>query len=163
MKRSEPGIARGVFALLTVLLLLTGCNTLALEKSISLEATYPTPNQSNVTVFYTVPPPPTGKVYVLWIVNPLQHDVVNVGQVSGGRNVTVHAQVNFEALGAVVSIEDRPNPASMSNTWALKVGTVTIPTPTPGGSGAASTPGPRGTPSAGGTPGAGLTPAATSP
>ncbi|HUX87200.1 MAG TPA: hypothetical protein VMW65_09385 [Chloroflexota bacterium] len=156
-------------ALLIVLLLLAGCNTLALEKSISLEATYPTPSQSDVTIFYTVPPPPQGKVYVLWIVNPLQHDTVNVGQVNGGRNVTVHAHVNFEALGAVVSIENQPNPASMSNTWALKVGTVTIPTPTPGGPGVASTPGSGGTPSAGGTPGAGgtpsagLTPASTSP
>ncbi|HLH73044.1 MAG TPA: anti-sigma factor [Chloroflexota bacterium] len=153
MKKSKLGIARAMSVTLILLLLLTACTTSALEKSISMEAIYPNPNQSNVTIFYTVPPPPPGKVYVLWIVNPDKHEAVNAGQVSGGHNITVHAMVNFEAVGAVVSIEDQPNPASMSHTWALKVGTVTPTTPTPGVTS---------TPSAGSTPSANPTPAAAS-
>lgn len=136
--------------------LLAGCNTLELEKSISMETVYPSSGQTEVTIHYTVPPPPPGKVYVLWILNPAQHDLVNVGQVDGGRDVTARATVNFEATGAIVSIESQPNPASMSNTWALKVGSVTPETPTPsvGGSPGNATPNAAGTPNAAPTPNA---------
>lgn len=150
-----------------LIFLLAGCNTLELEKSISMETVYPSSGQTEVTIHYTVPPPPPGKLYVLWILNPAQHDVVNVGQVTGGRDVTARATVNFEATGAVVSIEDQPNPSAMSNTWALKVGSVTPETPTPsvGGVSGNATPGASGnaTPNAAGTPNAAPTPNAASP
>lgn len=135
-------------------LLVSGCNTLELEKSISMEAVYPSTHQAEVTIRYTVPPPPPGKIYVLWILNPAQHEAVNVGQVPGGRDLTAHASVNFEATGAVVSIEDQPNPARMSNTWALRTGSVLPETPTPsvGGAPADTTPNAAGTPSADSTP-----------
>lgn len=111
-----------------------GCHPLALEQSISMEAVYPSPDQSQVTIRYTVPPPPAGKVYVLWIVNPAEHAAVNVGEVPGGRDRVAHATVSFEATGAVISIESRPDPPRMSDTWALKVGSVLPATPTPSGS-----------------------------
>lgn len=139
---------------IAITLLLGGCNTLELEKSISMESTYPSARQSDVTIRYTVPPPPPGQIYVLWILNPAQHETVDAGQIPGGRNLTAHATVNFEATGAVVSIEDQPNPAQMSHTWALKVGSVTPETPTPSVGGPAA----NGTPSAAGTPNAATTP-----
>lgn len=122
-----------------------------------MESIYPTPNQTEVTIKYTVPPPPAGKIYVLWIVNPDQHQAIDAGTVPGGSNLTARATVNFAATGAVVSIEDQPNPVKMSNTWALKVGTVTLMTPTPGAnprSPGAGTPALAGTPNANGTPSA---------
>ena len=161
-----------------LILLLAGCNTLALQKSISMELIYHDNNQTDVTIHYTVPFPPPGKVYVLWVVNPRQRDSVNAGQVSGGRNQTARATVDFQATGVIVSIEDTPNPSKMSNTWALKVGTVTLETPTPeigvptrqatstveGTPNAANTPNAEFTPSAFDTPSADLTPgAATTP
>ncbi len=129
----RPDLRAAVLATaLSLGLLLGGCDRLALEKSISMESVFPSPNRTDVTIHYTVPPPPPGKVYVLWIVNPAHHQAVNAGQVPGGRNLTARATVDFEATGAVVSIEDTPTPATMSTTWALKVGTVTLVTPTPG-------------------------------
>ncbi|HLG50784.1 MAG TPA: hypothetical protein VKY56_04000 [Chloroflexota bacterium] len=110
------------------------CLPLRLQQSIILEMVYPRPDQTEVTIYYTVPPPPPGKIYVLWIVNPAQHEAVNVGQVPSGRDLTVHTTVNFAATGAVVSIESQPNPPTMSTTWALKAGTVTAETPTPSAS-----------------------------
>ncbi|MGH2457877.1 MAG: anti-sigma factor domain-containing protein [Chloroflexota bacterium] len=141
-----------------LLLALAGCQTLELEKSISMETVYPPSGQTQVTIHYTVPPPPRGKMYVLWILNPAQHDVVNAGQVSGGSDVTARATVSFEATGAIVSIEDQANPSKMSNTWALKVGSVTPETPTPsvGGSSGSTTPSAAGTPTL-------ATPSATAP
>jgi hypothetical protein len=142
--------------ILAGLLLLTGCNSLELQKSISMEAVYPSAHEAQVTIHYTVPPPPPGKIYVLWILNPAQHEAVSAGPVPGGRDQTARATVNFEATGAVVSIEDRPNPDHMSNTWALRVGSVLPETPTPSvvGSPGAPTPSAGRTPSAGGTPSA---------
>lgn len=126
-----------------LLCMLAGCNTLELEKSISMESVYPSSGQTQVTIRYTVPPPPEGKIYVLWILNPAQHDIVNAGQVTGGRDVTARATVSFDATGAVVSIEDQANPSKMSDTWALKVGSVTPETPTPSVGGAAGNPTPN--------------------
>lgn len=144
-------------------LLLAGCNTLELEKSISLETVDRGSHQTEVTIHYTVPYPPPGKIYVLWILNPADHEVVNAGQIPGGRNLTARAIVPFEATGAVVSIEDEPNPPHMSSTWALKVGSVTPETPTPRAASASGTVSPpnSSTPSAS-SPGGALTPAAAS-
>ncbi len=116
-----------------VLVVLTGCNRLELEKSIAMESVFPSTNQTDVTILYTVPQPPPGKVYVLWILNPQEGHMTSAGVVPGGRNQTARASVNFYATGAVISIEDQPNPTTMSTTWALKVGKVTLETPTPGG------------------------------
>ena len=149
-----------------LLFFLAGCNTLELEKSISMETVYQSSGRTEVAIHYTVPPPPRGKIYVLWILNPAQHDAVDAGQVGGGRDVTARATVDFEATGAVVSIEDQANPPKMSNTWALKVGSVTPETPTPsvGGSASNTTPSASGnsTPGAAGTPSV-VTPSAVSP
>jgi hypothetical protein len=133
-------VARRIAALAIALLLVTlvGCNQLELEKSIAMESVFPGPNQTNVTIYYTVPPAPAGKYYVLWILNPSQHQATSAGQVPGGKNLTATTSVNFAATGAVISIEDQPNPTAMSSTWALKVGIVTLETSTPG---AAATPG----------------------
>jgi hypothetical protein len=136
-----------LFTAVTVVLALTvGCNQLELEKSIAMESVFPSPNQTDVTIYYTVPQPPPGKVYVLWVLNPQLHQMSSAGQVPGGRNQTAKASVNFVATGAVVSIEDQPNPTTMSTTWALRVGSVTQGTQTPGvgpspGSSGVTTPG----------------------
>lgn len=129
-----------------IVLLLAACNRLELEKSITMESVFPTATATDVTIYYTVPPPPAGKIYVLWILNPVLRQAVSAGQVPGGANLTARAHVDFAATGAVVSIEDQPNPATMSSTWALRVGAVTLQTPTPGaGPTAVSTPNASGT------------------
>jgi hypothetical protein len=163
-----------VWATVVACLLVTACNRLALEQSITMESVYPGPNQTDVTIKYTVPPPPPGKVYVLWILNPDQHQALNAGTVPAGSNLTARASVSFMATGAIVSIEDQPNPVKMSSTWALKVGTISVTTPTPGAivgtvSATTATPGATtptvaaGTPAVVGTPSANNTPAVATP
>lgn len=121
-----------VVGLILALVLLAGCSRLGLvPKSLSLETVYPSPNQSDVTVRYSLPRPPKGKVYVLWIVNPVQGKSANVGTLAAGRDHTARARVDFEAVGAVVSIENNPSARTMSADWAIKAGQVTPVTPTP--------------------------------
>jgi len=115
--------------LLGLIALLVSCASL--QQSITLEMIYPTDNQTDVTVQYTVPPPPSGKVYVLWIVNPNEKHEQNAGEIRSGQNMTAQTSVNFQATGAIVSIETSPNVTSMSTTWALKVGQIEPSTPTP--------------------------------
>src|SRR5712692_9997550 len=73
--------------------ILTGCSRLDLEKSITMESVFPTADQTDVTIYYTVPPPPSGKIYVLWILNPQAGQAVSAGQVPGGANLTARAHV----------------------------------------------------------------------
>jgi|GEM_PF-3140839 len=115
-----------------------GCASL--EQSITLEMIYPTPNQTQITVHYTVPPPPAGKVYVLWILNPNAKKQRNVGEIPGGQNRTAVATVDFEATGAIVSVENSPNVTTMGNVWALKAGQIQPTTPTPTVKGPTPTP-----------------------
>lgn len=123
---------RAVGGLILALVLLAGCSRLGLvSKSLTLETVYPHPNQSDVTVRYSLPRPPKGKVYVLWIVNPFQGKAANVGTLVAGSDRTARAKVDFEALGAVVSIEDSSSPRAMSADWAVKAGQVTPVSPTP--------------------------------
>ena len=123
---------------LGVLVVVAGCASL--QQSITLEMIYPTDNQTEVTVHYTVPPPPEGKVYVLWILNPDANKERNVGQIPGGQNRTAQATVDFQATGAIVSVEDSPNVTTMGHTWALKAGEIQPSTPTPTVTGPTPTP-----------------------
>ena len=111
---------------------LVSCSRLGLTRpSMTFDALYPSPSQSEVTVNYSLPAPPQGKVYVLWVVNPEQRKAVNVGAVQAGPDQTAHAKVDFPATGAVISVEDQDHPASMGGDWVLKAGQVTPETPTP--------------------------------
>ncbi len=108
----------------TLFLLLgaTGC-FLTPDREIDLDIVYPTPQQSEVTVKYRVPPPPSGKVYVLWIVNPDLGKQVKIGQIRPASKLTaIKTTVDFFALGAIVSIESSVDVTEMSDTWALKAG-----------------------------------------
>ncbi|HEX5416298.1 MAG TPA: hypothetical protein VFZ25_11575 [Chloroflexota bacterium] len=127
MKTSRTFVIAALLA--TVLAVIIGCASL--NQSITLQMIYPTDNQTEVTVQYTVPPPPSGKVYVLWIVNPDEHQAQNVGEIRSGQHQTAQTTVGFQATGAIVSIESSANVSTMSNTWALKVGQVAPSTPTP--------------------------------
>lgn len=114
------------------LLSLSACSRLGLgSASMTFQTVYPSSHQSEVTVHYSLPAPPKGKVYVLWIVNPYQRQTVEAGSVPPGREQTAHATVDFAATGAIVSIEDGVHPASMGGDWALHAGQVTPATPTP--------------------------------
>ena len=122
MKRASwlPGLAL-LFGLST------GCGLLAsvgLDRAVAMAATYPETGGSEVSVTYTVPDPPPGNVYVLWILNPAEGKSAKVGVVRPGTNRIVKTRVSFEALGAVVSIESSPDVEKMNNVWALRVGSV---------------------------------------
>lgn len=122
---------RSAIVTLLVGLIVLVASCASLEQSITLQMIYPTDNQTQVTVNYTVPPPPSGKVYVLWIVNPDENQRQNAGEIKSGQHLTAQTTVNFQATGAIVSIESSPNVTTMSNTWALKAGQITPTTPTP--------------------------------
>lgn len=123
---------RTIVGFFLLLVILTGCSRLGLGgSSMSFDAVYPAPNQSDVTVHYTLLRPPQGKVYVLWILNPFEGKVARAGALDAGHDLTAHAQVDFAALGAVVSIEKSGGAATMSGDWAAKAGQVTPDTPTP--------------------------------
>ncbi len=108
----------------------TSCALIGLDRAISMEVSYPDGQTSDVTIRYTVPPPPPGKVYVLWILDPDTGQSQRIGVVEPGTDRVVQARVGFEARGAVVSIESSPEPPRMNNVWALKVGQVDAgPTP----------------------------------
>lgn len=111
---------------LTILLVIaaSGC-FLTADREINLDIVYPTPQQSEVTVKYRVPPPPAGKVYVLWIVNPDLGRQVKIGEIPPASKLTaLKVSIDFFALGAIVSIESSADVTQMSNTWALKAGQI---------------------------------------
>ncbi|MCL5264131.1 MAG: hypothetical protein M1343_02875 [Chloroflexi bacterium] len=118
MKRLTPVLA--IFLLLPAVA--TGC-FLTPDREINLDIVYPTQQTSEVIVRYRVPPPPPGKVYVLWILNPDLGKVAKIGEVPPATRLSsIRAAVDFFAVGAIVSIESSPDVTQMSNTWALKAG-----------------------------------------
>lgn len=122
---------RAVFGAVVVLLLFTGCSRLGLSPaSMSFEAVYPSPSQSDVTVHYSLPPAPAGKVYVLWVLNPAEGKALNAGAVPAGQDRSAQAKVNFDALGAVVAVETTASAQTMGTDWALRAGQVVPGTPT---------------------------------
>jgi hypothetical protein len=126
-------IARWALAplLLALLLALTGC-FLEADREINLDLLYPNPNSSEVIVRYRVPPPPPGKLYVLWLLNPDEGKVAKVGQLEPSSSLrAIRATADFPVFGAIVSIESSPDVAQYSDTWALEGGITKPKTPTP--------------------------------
>ena len=140
---------RGSLLLVLVVsgVLLLGCSRLGIQQtSIALDAVFSAPNHTDATVTYSLPPAPEGKTYVLWIVNPQLHQAVRAGTAEPGRNRVAKASVDFEATGAVITVESTPSPTAMGDDWALKVGTVTLDPSTPTPDPLRITPTPKATP-----------------
>jgi hypothetical protein len=109
----------------------SGC-FLTADREINLDIVYPSARQSEVTVKYRVPPPPDGKVYVLWIMNPDAGNLAKIGRLPpSSRLSAVKVSVDFFATGAIVSIESSPDVTQMGETWALEGGKTAPSTPVP--------------------------------
>ncbi len=118
MRRSLPA----AIAVMLIASFLVGC-FLQVDREIAIALIYPTPQRTELTMRYRVPPPPSGKVYVLWAINGDQGRRVKVGQVPPASSVTaVKTTLDLFVTGVVVSIESDPNVTEMSNTWALRAG-----------------------------------------
>lgn len=116
---------------LTLLWLVCGCLAPP-NREINVAYFYPSQNQTELQITYRVPPPPDGKVYVLWVLNPGQGTVVKIGQLPPSPELKlVKTSVDFYAVGVIVSIEDSPDVPGPSNTWALTAGVIDPKTPTP--------------------------------
>lgn len=123
-----PRLCLGLI-LASISLLLAGC-FLEIDREIDLAMVYPTQQRTDLVVKYRVPPPPPGKVYVLWAVNADQGRQVKVGQIPPASRVTaVKTTLDLFVTGVVISIESDLNVTQMSNTWALRAGRLDAATP----------------------------------
>lgn len=86
----------------------------------------PQGNQYEVTYQYTLAhPPPRGQVYVFWLVNVDDGQMVRMGTVQPGVNRVVRVQVSFPPTGAIVSPEPDANVDHPGKKWELMDGRVT--------------------------------------
>ncbi len=107
---------------LLVLLGAVGC-VLQADREISVEYVYPDSQRTELTIRYRVPPPPSGKVYVLWLLDAEDGKRSRGGVVQPSQRIrTIKTSVDYRVTGVVVSIESSPEASQMSNTWALKSG-----------------------------------------
>ena len=118
-------------AVLALASLSTGCLA-PIDREINVAYFFPDQNRTELQVTYRVPPPPEGKVYVLWVLNPGQNKRAKIGQIPPTQELrAVKATVDFYAVGVIVSIEDSVDATNPSSTWALAAGVVDPRTPTP--------------------------------
>jgi hypothetical protein len=79
----------------------------------------------DVTYQYTLTtPPPSGQVYVFWLVNPDENKLVRIGTVQPGVNRVVKVQVDFLPTGAIVSPEPSDTVERPGQDWELMDGKV---------------------------------------
>ena len=79
-----------------------------------------------VTYQYTLTKrPPSGHVYVFWLVNPDENKMVRIGTVQPGVNRAVRVKVDFLPTGAIVSPEPSENVERPGTEWELMDGRVT--------------------------------------
>ena len=86
----------------------------------------PQGNQYEVTYRYTLAhPPPRGQVYVFWLVNVDDGQMVRMGTIQPGINRVVRVQVSFPPTGAIVSPEPNADVDRPGKKWELMDGRVT--------------------------------------
>lgn len=77
-------------------------------------------NKYDVTYQYTLTkPPPSGGVYIFWLVNPDANKMVKIGTVQPGVNKIVRVQVDFLPTGAIVSPEPNDGVDHPGDDWEL--------------------------------------------
>lgn len=67
-------------------------------------------NGSDVLVGYRLPPPPDGKVYVVWGLTRDHSKTQKLAVITdGAANGSITGTTNFRIEGAMISVEDSPN------------------------------------------------------
>jgi hypothetical protein len=121
--------------LLILLWLLTSC-VAPPDREVNVAYFNPDPSTTQLQITYRAPPPPKGKVYILWVVNLSEGKRMKVGELPPSPSLKlVRATADFYANGVIVSVENSPDADRPSNTWVLASGvtslTPTAATPTP--------------------------------
>lgn len=77
--------------------------------------------RSEVTVRYSIPPPPPDKVYVLWAYDQGRKQVAKLGVVPSGVELTARGTAPFQVTGAVITVEDDPRGTKMVGTGIIEL------------------------------------------
>ncbi len=88
--------------------------------SLSMAISY-ADGRSDITVRYSVPPPPDGKSYVLWAYDQGRKQVARLGAVPAGVELTAHGTAPFQATGVVITAEDSPDATKMVGTGLIEL------------------------------------------
>lgn len=78
-------------------------------------------NRSDVTVRYSIPPPPRGKSYVLWAYSQGRAQVAKLGAVPPGTERTAKGSANFLVVGVVITEEISPDVSRMEGTGIIEL------------------------------------------
>lgn len=77
--------------------------------------------RSEVSVRYSVPPPPEGKSYVLWAYDQGRKQVAKLGPVDAGVELRARGTAPFQAVGVIITVEDSPNVTKMVGTGIIEL------------------------------------------
>ena len=88
--------------------------------SLSFAVTY-LDKGSEITVTYSVPPPPPGKTYVMWVYNQDRTQIAKLGVVPPGSDNTVKGSASFPIFGVVISEEASGNVTQMEGTGIIEL------------------------------------------
>ncbi len=88
--------------------------------SLSFAVTY-LDRGSDILVTYSVPPPPQGKVYVMWVYNQGRTQISKLGVVPAGVDRSVKGSAGFPIYGVVISEEANGNVTRMEGTGVIEL------------------------------------------
>ncbi len=111
-KTLRIGIVLGALLMLGVA---TGCTQFreaTRPLSLAIAVTY-TGAGSDVVVRYSVPPPPPGKVYILWVYSRGQAQISKLGVINPGVERVVKGSAPFPIQGVNITLEDGPEVTKM--------------------------------------------------
>ncbi|MBI2941628.1 MAG: hypothetical protein HYY04_14430 [Chloroflexi bacterium] len=127
LHRSRGGRTRpdAVLALVVALAITAGCSAPVKNaigyKELGLNVTY-TGTGTEMTIGYTLPPAPPGKVYVLWLRGSDATAFYKVAVLPAGVDRYIRTRVDFKPQAAIVSIESSPDVTTIQGPWATSQG-----------------------------------------
>ncbi|MHB0870157.1 MAG: hypothetical protein ACYC66_13560 [Chloroflexota bacterium] len=126
MKGNQPRIWIALVAALLLTGLVSGCGLdtrfkeITRPLSLSFAVSY-LDGRSDVSVRYSIPPPPDGKSYVLWAYDQGRKQVAKLGPVQAGVELRARGTVPFQAVGVIITVEDSPNVTKMVGTGIIEL------------------------------------------
>jgi hypothetical protein len=123
---TDPRVWVALLPLLLMMGLSSGCEAEVRFKemvrplSLSFSVSYDS-GRSQVNVLYSIPPPPSDKVYVLWAYDQGRKQVAKIGVVQSGVDQSAQGTAPFEVQGVVITEEDDPNGTKMVGTGVIEL------------------------------------------
>ena len=88
--------------------------------SLSFAVSY-SDGRSEITVYYSVPPPPPGKVYVLWAFSEGRAKVAKLGVVPWGVDRSAKGSADFMIQGVIITEEANGDVPRMEGTGIIEL------------------------------------------